>query len=52
MKYKTTITSKGTIAIAAPLRRALGFKSSQKVSLSLDKNQQDFISSATTVADF
>ncbi len=52
MKYTTTITSKGTITIAAPLRKALGFKSGQKVSLSLDENQQVIISGGTSVADF
>jgi AbrB family looped-hinge helix DNA binding protein len=52
MKYTTTITSKGTITIAAPLRKALGFKAGQKVSLSLDKNQQVTISGGTSVADF
>lgn len=52
MKYSTTITSKGTITIAAPLRKALGFKPGQKVSLSLDKNQQVVISGGTSVADF
>ena len=52
MKYTTTITNKGTITIAAPLRKALGFKPGQKVSLSLGKNQQVITSSATTIADF
>lgn len=52
MKYTTTITSKGTITIAAPLRKALGYKSGQKVSLSLDDNRQIVITGGTTVADF
>ena len=52
MKYSTTITSKGTITIAAPLRRALGFKAGQKVSLTLDKNQRVIISGGTNLADF
>ena len=52
MKYTTTITSKGTITIAAPLRKALGFKPGQKLSLTLDKNRQVVISGGTTVADF
>ena len=52
MKYTTTITSKGTITIAAPLRKALGFKPGQKISLTLDKNQQVVIGGGTTVADF
>ena len=52
MKYTSTITSKGTITIAAPLRRALGFKPGQKVSLTLDKNRQVVIGGGTNVADF
>lgn len=38
MRYETTITSKGTITIASPLRKALGLKPGQKVQLSLDKD--------------
>ena len=52
MKYTSTITSKGTITIAAPLRKALGFNPGQKVSLTLDKNRQVIIGGGTTVADF
>jgi AbrB family looped-hinge helix DNA binding protein len=52
MKYTTTITSKGTITIAAPLRKALGFKPGQKVSLTLDKNRQVVIAGGTTISDF
>ena len=52
MKYTSTITSKGTITIAAPLRKALGFRPGQKVSLTLDKNHQVVIGGGTTVADF
>jgi AbrB family looped-hinge helix DNA binding protein len=52
MKYTSTITSKGTITIAAPLRKALGFKPGQKVSLTLDKNRQVVIGGGTSVLDF
>jgi len=52
MKYTSTITSKGTITIAAPLRKALGFSPGQKVSLTLDDNRQVVIGGGTTVADF
>lgn len=52
MKYTSTITSKGTITIAAPLRKALGFKPGQKVSLTLDKNQRVVIGGGTNIADF
>jgi AbrB family looped-hinge helix DNA binding protein len=37
MKYKTTITTKGTITIAAPIRKALGLKAGQKVTMELDE---------------
>ncbi len=52
MKYTSTITSKGTITIAAPLRKVLGFKPGQKVSLTLDKNRQVVIRGGTNIADF
>jgi AbrB family looped-hinge helix DNA binding protein len=52
MKYTTTITSKGTITIAAPLRRAMGFKPGQTVSLTLDKNRQVVIDGGIGVEDF
>jgi len=52
MKYTSTITSKGTITIAAPLRKALGLLPGQKVSLTLDNNRQVVISGGTTVDDF
>ncbi|CAN5633650.1 hypothetical protein BH23PAT2_BH23PAT2_05510 [soil metagenome] len=52
MKYTSTITSKGTITIAAPLRKALGFKAGQKVSLTLDKNRRVVIGGGTSIADF
>ena len=52
MKYTSIITSKGTITIAAPLRKALGFKAGQKVSLTLDRNNQVVIGGGTSVSDF
>jgi AbrB family looped-hinge helix DNA binding protein len=52
MKYSTTITSKGTITIAAPLRKALGFKPGQKVSLILNNDRQIVIGGGIPVADF
>jgi len=52
MKYTSTITIKGTITIAAPLRKALGLLPGQKVSLTLDNNRQVVISGGTTVDDF
>jgi bifunctional DNA-binding transcriptional regulator/antitoxin component of YhaV-PrlF toxin-antitoxin module len=52
MKYTSTITSKGTITIAAPLRKALGFSPGQKVSLTLNDSHQVVIAGGTTVVDF
>lgn len=52
MKYTSTITSKGTITIAAPLRKALGFKPGQKVCLTVDKNRHVVIEGGTNIADF
>jgi AbrB family looped-hinge helix DNA binding protein len=52
MKYTSTITSKGTITIAAPLRKSLGLKPGQKVSLTVDSNNNVVIGGATSVKDF
>ncbi len=46
------MTSKGTITIAAHLRKALGFKPGQKISLTIDEKRQIIIGGGTTVADF
>lgn len=46
------MTSKGTITIAAPLRKALGFKPGQKVSLTLDKDRRVVIGGGIDVTDF
>jgi len=37
MRFPTTITSKGTITIAAPIRKALGLKPGQRINLELDQ---------------
>lgn len=52
MRYETTITSKGTITIAAALRKALGLKSGQKVKLELDKNKKLLIDPGMTMEEF
>ena len=52
MKYTSSITSKGTITIAAPLRKELGLKTGQKVSLTLDNNRQVIINTGTKVEEF
>jgi AbrB family looped-hinge helix DNA binding protein len=52
MRYTTTITSKGTITIAAPIRKMLGFKPGQRVNLTLDKNRRVTIDGGTDIAEF
>lgn len=53
MKYESTITSKGTITIASPLRKALGLKPGQKVRLELDeKNNRVVMDTAMTIEQF
>ncbi len=37
MRYPTKLTSKGTITIAAPIRRALKLKTGQEINLELDQ---------------
>ena len=39
MKFETTVTSKGTITIAAPIRKALGLRTGQKVHLFINKDK-------------
>ena len=52
MKYETTITSKGTITIASPLRKALNLMPGRKVKLSLDGNKRLLIDPGTTMEEF
>jgi len=52
MRYETTITSKGTITIASPLRKALNLKPGRKVRLSLDKDNRLLIDPGMTVEEF
>jgi AbrB family looped-hinge helix DNA binding protein len=52
MKYESTMTSKGTITIAAPIREALGLKPGGKVRLSLMKDRRILIEPAISVDDF
>jgi AbrB family looped-hinge helix DNA binding protein len=53
MKFETTITSKGTITIAAPIRKALGLKAGQKVKLELDeKNRRILMDTGMTLEQF
>lgn len=52
MKYPTTITSKGTITIAAPIRKALGLKTGQKVKLSIAEDRSITIEVGKTIEEF
>ena len=53
MRYETTVTSKGTITIAAPIRKALGLKAGQKVRLELDeKNNRILMDTGMTIEQF
>lgn len=52
MKYESTITSKGTITIAAPIREALGLKPGEKVRLSLLNDRRILIEPAISVDQF
>ena len=52
MKYETTITSKGTITIAASVRKALGLKTGQKVKLFVNKNKNVEIDAGISIGEF
>lgn len=52
MKYDSTITSKGTITIAAPLRRSLGLRPGQKVRLFVNKKNNVEIDAGISVNEF
>ncbi len=52
MTYNTVITSKGTITIAAPLRKAMGLKTGQKIKLSVNPNNQIVLDSGVSMQQF
>lgn len=52
MSYESTITSKGTITIASPIRKALGLKAGQKVRLSINKENKVVVDPGITVEEF
>ena len=52
MRYNTTITSKGTITIAAPLRKAMGLKTGQKLTVTLNSSNQVVIDPGTDLKAF
>lgn len=52
MKYTTTLTSKGTITIASPLRKSLGLKTGQKLNISLNKDNQLIVDAGVSMQTF
>lgn len=53
MRYSTKITSKGTITIAAPIRKALGLEPGHTVNLELDrKNNRVLMDTGMTIEQF
>ncbi|KXK01559.1 MAG: hypothetical protein UZ17_ACD001001785 [Acidobacteria bacterium OLB17] len=52
MRYETTITSKGTITIVAPVRKALGLKTGQKVNLFINEHNNVEIDTGITMEEF
>jgi bifunctional DNA-binding transcriptional regulator/antitoxin component of YhaV-PrlF toxin-antitoxin module len=52
MKYETRMTSKGTITIAAPIRKALGLKTGQSVKLFVNKRRNVEIDAGISIEEF
>lgn len=52
MSYNTTVTSKGTITIAAPLRKAAGLQPGQKLTLTINKGNQIVLDAGTDMQQF
>jgi len=52
MTYNTTVTSKGTVTIAAPLRKVLGIKTGQKLTMALNKDNQIVLDAGTDMKAF
>ena len=52
MTYNTIVTSKGTITIAAPLRKAMGLKTGQRLTVSLNENNQVVLDAGTDLKAF
>jgi AbrB family looped-hinge helix DNA binding protein len=48
MRYVTTVTSKGTVTIAAPLRKALGIKPGQKLFIEITDDKKRLVLDAGT----
>lgn len=52
MNYSTTVTSKGTITIAAPLRKMLGISTGQTLHMSRNEHNQIVIDPGTNLKSF
>ena len=52
MTYNTTVTSKGTVTIAAPLRKAMGLKTGQKLTVILNSSNQVVLDAGTDLKAF
>lgn len=52
MNYKSTITSKGTITIASPIRKALGLEPGQEVNMFINKNKNVEIDTGLAMEEF
>ena len=52
MKYTTTVTSKGTVTIAAPLRKALGIKAGQILSIDITSDNRLVLDAGTDMKAF
>ncbi|MGC1177414.1 MAG: hypothetical protein WA843_05070 [Candidatus Saccharimonadales bacterium] len=52
MTYSTTVTSKGTVTIAAPLRKAMGLKTGQKLTITLSPSNQIVLDAGTDIKAF
>jgi AbrB family looped-hinge helix DNA binding protein len=52
MKYTTTVTSKGTVTIAAPLRKALGIKAGQTLSFDITSDNRLVLETGTDMKTF
>ena len=52
MRYTTTVTSKGTVTIAAPLRKALGIKAGQILSIDITRDNRLVLDAGTDMKAF
>jgi AbrB family looped-hinge helix DNA binding protein len=52
MRYSTTVTSKGTVTIAAPLRKALGIQPGQKLFISITDDNKLELNAGTDMKAF